>query len=95
MDERLDQPFTAELFLGLLALIADAEFRPSASGIQLFYSGDGPAPTDEIARILEPLVRANASPAVVPEHLADKLRAQMHRISRIRRLQRGMARLNS
>ncbi len=95
LDEHLDQPFTAELFLGLLSLIAEAEFRPSASGIQLFYSGDGPAPTDEIARILEPQVRANATASVVPESLADKLRAQLHRISRMRRLQRGMARLNS
>ncbi len=93
--ERLDEPFTAQLFLGLLSLIAEDEFRPSTPGIELSYSGDGAAPSDEIARIMEPEVRRYASPAVVPIRAADSLYAQMQRISLMRRVQAGMAHLNA
>lgn len=88
--EQLDQPFTAELFLGILSLIAEDEFLPSAPGFELFCSGDGAAPTGEIARILEPEVRAGASPALVPASVAESLRQQMRRVSAMRQLQRGM-----
>ncbi len=95
LHERLGQAFTAELFLGLLSLIADGEFRPSTSGIELSYSGDGAAPSDEIARIMESEVRRDASPAVVPLRGADSLHAQMQRISLMRRMQSGMAHLDA
>lgn len=94
LHERLDEPFTAQLFLGLLSLIAEDEFRPSTSGIELSYSGEGAAPSDEIARIMEPEVRRDASPAVVPVHAADSLKGQMQRISMMRQVQSGMAHLN-
>jgi hypothetical protein len=95
LHQRLDQPFTAEMFLGLLSLIAEDEFRPSMSGIELSYSGDGAAPTAEIARIMEPKVRGNASLAVVPASVAAKLHSQMQRISLMRRVQSGMAHLDT
>lgn len=91
LHERLEQPFTAELYLGLLSLIAEDEFRPSKPGFELSYSGDGPAPGEEIIRILEPEVRASASVAVVPASIADSLEQQMRRISLMRKIQSGMA----
>lgn len=92
--EQLGGPFTAELFLGVLSLIADGEFQPSGSGLELSYSGEGIAPTEEIARILEPDVRGNASAAAVPPDVTETLRKQLQYIRRMRRLQRGMMHLN-
>ena len=74
---RVQQPFSAEVLLGLLLVVAAAPFHPSRSGFETIVDGPSDSVRKELRRILEPEIRRNADPSSVPDETRQELGLQM------------------
>ena len=84
---RVQQPFSAEVLLGLLLVVAEAPFQRSRSGFETTVDGPSDSVRMELCRVLKPEVRRNADPSSVPNAIRQELGLQMAGIAIQRNLQ--------